>query len=144
MALSTIISRLETACATMSGVVTVRIPASETPLTGSQLPAIVSDPIEYSIDPGVSISVWEYDITLYYLHDERTTDSETQINAIVDKPKALVDALNAATTLAGAVYGMDFDIPSGEFGVIPWRDKTYTGFSLRLRLKEKYATTYTG
>lgn len=144
MALSTIIARLETACATMSGVVTVKIPANETPLSGTQLPAIVADPIEFSIDPVASMSVWEYDIPLYYLHAERSTDSETQLNAIADKPKALVDVLNAAATLAGAVYGMDFDSPAGEFGPIPWRDKTYTGFSLRLRLKEKYATTYTG
>ena len=143
MALSTILSRLETACATMSGVATVRIPASERPLQDTQLPAIVSESISFDISPS-TMSVWDYDIPLFYLHAERSTDSETQLNAIADKPKALVDVLNANVTLAGAVYGMAFDSPSGEFGAIPWRDKTYTGFSIRLRLKEKYATTFAG
>lgn len=144
MALSTIITRLEDALEGMAGVVTVKIPAPERPLTAAELPAIVSEPVTFEIDLLPQQSVWRYPITLTYLHAERGTNVETQLDAIWDKPKALVDVLNSAATLNGAVYGVRFDQPAGEIGPLEWRDKTYIGFTVHLQLKEKYAVTYTG
>lgn len=144
MALSTIISRLETALATVSGVNTVKIPAPERPLTSTELPAIVSDPVGFEIDALPQQSVWQYPITINYLHAERTGNVEPQLDAVWDKPKAVVDVLNSNATLAGAVYGVRYDDPAGEIGIIEWRDKYYIGFTLHVRLKEKYAVSYTG
>lgn len=144
MALSTIITRLTNALETVSGVATVKLPASEKPLTGDELPAIVCEGIPLRIDALPQQSVWQYPLTLHYLHSERSHDTEPQFAAVLDTPKLVVDKLNSNATLAGAVYGVRFEDDSGGIGIIDWRDKTYVGFTLNLLLKEKYAVSYTG
>ena len=145
MSLSAIVTALETALATMSGVAYVDITQPETPPTGSNLPAIVG--MVQIPDIGLAASDLRrlnYQIDLFYLSAERGGDAKTQRDAILDKPAALLAILDANTTLGGKVYGFTFGEPAASFDAIAYRDKTYVGFQMTLLLKEKYGTTFAG
>lgn len=145
MSLSAIVTALETALATVSGVATVDITQPETPPTGSQLPAIVG----IVTIPGIGLATtdtrrWDYQIELFYLAAERGGNAKAQRDAILDKPAAVVAVLDANTTLGSRVYGFMWGDPATTFDAVDFRDKSYVGFQMTLLLKEKVATTFTG
>lgn len=140
MSHSTLRAQLKTALQTVPGVpaANVFVPAPETPPTGSLLPALVAEAQPFTIRPG-NLSVFEYPYRIYYLDTERTGDIAADIDdTVVDKARAVFEAL------AGQAfpYGIHLPQPSGEIGIIAWRDKTYVGCYLDVVLKEKAATTW--
>lgn len=145
MSLSGIVASLESALATVPGVVLVDITQPETPPVAPNLPAIVGTIQVPEIGmAGADLRRVGYQIDLFYLHAERTGDAKPQRDAILDTPAAVLAALDAHTTLGGKVYGFEFGEPAASFDQIAFRTKTYVGFQMTLLLKEKYATTFTG
>lgn len=145
MSLSAIVTALETALGTMSGVQTVDITQPETPPTGAQLPAIVGIVTIPEIGmAGADLRRVNYQVDLFYLAAERGGNAKAQRDAILDKPAALVAVLDANATLGGKTYGVLWGDPAATFDAVEFRDKTYVGFTMTLLLKEKYGATITG
>jgi hypothetical protein len=125
MSLSAIVTALETACATMSGVALVDLTQPETPPTGANLPAIVGIVSIAEIGMAAAdLRRYVYQFDLFYLHAERSGDAKAQRDAILDKPAALIAVFDANTTLGGRVYGFTFGDPAATFDAISYRDKT--------------------
>lgn len=145
MSLSGIVTALETALATVPGVALVDITQPETPPVAPNLPAIVGTIQVPEIGmAGATLRRMQYQIDLFYLHEERSGDAKPQRDAILDKPVAILAVLDAHTTLGGKVYGFEFGEPAASFDQIAFRTKTYVGFQMTLLLKEKQVTTFTG